>query len=668
MNREERRRQQKKSKKIVEDTSSNNTAMPSEPNQNGLLQLALEHAVKFHNAGQLSDAEALYRKILEIIPTHSTSLNLLGVIFFQTGDLKNAEEFIQKSIRSQPDYPDAHNNLGLVFKGKNRIEEAIKSYNRAIKINPNFFDAHYNLGNAHIESDDYISAIKNFQKTISLNPNHIDALINLGNAYQHQKNYEVAIDNYNKALTINPNHTSALTNLGNVYKLQNKLKLAISCFQKTLALQPDHIEATNNLAGILFDEGKYEESKEHYEKIISIDPNYYEAYFNLGNTLLKQEQTEYAEAYFHKALAIKPNHTAALFNLGNVKSELGSFTEAMDYYNKAISINPNDVDAIFNLSIVQLLNSDFKKGWKNYEARWKTEEFLPQIRIIDALPWNGSSLKNKSILIWKEQGVGDEIMFSSFIPKILKDTEVKASSITIECDKRLLQLFRRSYPEITFREQTSPPDNNSLNNEFDYHVPAGSLAKFLLVDFNVTEDQQAFLKPDEEEKANFKTKYNKMWPYKKLIGISWKSKNPKKGNKRSISLDQWLPIISNDDYQFINLQYGNVDDEIKNLINSSGISIFQDTDIDNYMDIDKFSAQIAAMDLIISIDNSTVHIAGALGVPTWVMLDYVPDWRWFLNKEYSPWYSSLKLFRQAGINNWKPVITNIATELSSLNQ
>ena len=279
-------------------------------------------------------------------------------------------------------------------------------------------------------------------------------------------------------------------------------------------------------------------------------------------------------------------------------------------------------------------------------------------------PWNGESLIGKTIVVTAEQGVGDEIMFASCIPELIKKNP---KQIVLECDSRLVPLLARSFTQVRVlkRKKRSKTDWLDEIGVVDFHISIGSLPRFFRQEFDDFPCRRAFIFSNNSLKAKWKERYQDLGKGIK-IGISWTggSKNSIK-KSRSTTLKQWLPLFKMNAY-FINLQYGEHSEELRQLEESTGIHIYDWEDADPLTDLDNQAAQISELDLVISFPNATVHLAGALGTPTWVLLPFTPDFRWVLNREDSPWYPSVKLFRQHQYDDWTKVFSQVKNKLDVL--
>jgi tetratricopeptide (TPR) repeat protein len=453
-----------------------------------------------------------------------------------------------------------------------------------------------------------------------------------------------------------PNESLLYNISGACYQALGQLETAVKYYEQALVLKPGNAEAHCNLGVTLKELGQLEAAVKHYEQALVTKPNYAEAHCNLGVTLKEHGQPEAAVKHYEQALVIKPDYAEAHYNFGNTLKELGQLEIAVKHYEQALAIKPNYAEAKWNLSLTQLVTGNFKAGWLNYENRWKKKDFDPE-RHYPHPRWDGSSLIGKTLFLYPEQGIGDEIMFSSCIPDLIAQ---QPKLLIIECDARLKALFNRSFPQVIIQDKNKQKDHvYSLENEnIDFHVPMGDLPKYLRPNINAFPTTSAFIKPNIELHNKWVSRFNDIGTEIK-IGLSWRGGSKAFEKKtRSTTLQLWEPILQSGAH-FVNLQYGDCSHEINQIHKATGITIHDWPDADPLKNLDNFSAQIAALDLVITIDNSTAHFAGALGVPTWVLLPFNPDWRWLLNRDDSPWYPSIRLFRQKESGNWTPVFNEV---------
>ena len=651
---------------------------------------SLDTAYKYFQTGNLQECERICKKILLKKPDHPDTLHLLGLAAYQAGQINEAINNFRRAVKLNPQVYFYHNNLGLALDAQGLTEEAIDCYKQTIKLKPDFANTYNNLGIAFAKTGMTDDAIQNFNLALSITPDNAEIYFNLGILFADMGILDAAIDNYKKAVAINPQYAEACNRLGFIFKERGMLDDAMEYYKKLLILKPDYAEGYNNLGNVIMEKNMIDDAVENYKKALRLQPDYAMAYYNLGNALSKKNMMDEAIDNYKKALILKPDYTDAYNNLGkafaekgmvmeaeeNIRKALelkpyfaeayhnlgfiygkqGNLSEAVRNYKKALQIRPSYADAHRNMGMISLLGSDFDEGWKKYEWRLLTEK-LPAF---SAIRWDGSQLKGRSLCIHSEQGVGDEIMFASCLTDVLS----LGSNIIIECDGRLMPLFRRSFPGITLiRRSGSDERQSEIIPQTDFHIYAGSLPLFFRPDLSSFPQQKSYLIPDKQELERRRSRFKELGEGLK-VGISWRG-GKEAGVKlaRSISLLQWSQLFSMQGVHFINLQYGDCVEELKDINETQDVTIHDWDDAEPMKDLDGFAAQIAALDLVISVDNSTVHMAGALGVPVWALLPYASNWRWMQDFEDTPWYESVRLYRQRSLGNWESVLERIELDL-----
>jgi hypothetical protein len=375
-------------------------------------------------------------------------------------------------------------------------------------------------------------------------------------------------------------------------------------------------------------------------------------------------------ACYQRVLALQPNYAKAHYSVGCALHAAGELDQALVRYRISRALQPDLAEAAFSESLALLLQGNFAAGWQNFEARWHTKDHDTPMRAYRQPLWRGEKLATGRLLIWREQGVGDEIMFAGLIPDVLRT----GNRCLLDCDPRLQPLFARSFPGVDVVSGLSPandPENhsgNALGNDSEYdlqlqiaaHLPSGSLpALFRPTSTAFAATTSPYLIADPAARARFRARYADK---RRLVGLAWYTNNPKTGRDRSIDLSAFAPLFARPDIQWVSLQYG-LPDRLQSEAAAAGAPILIDRSVDQFSSIDLFAAQIAALDMVITIDNSTAHLAGALGVPTWVLLPFAPDWRWLQAIEASPWYPTLRLFRQPRPGDWQSVMEKVQNAL-----
>jgi len=549
---------------------------------------------------------------------------------FQAGKFDDAEVACARLLKNMPEQPQALQLLGFINFGKQQPKAAIDYLVRATQAAPDNIEAHFNLARAYEE---------------------------LGNIDQ-------AVMSYRAAHECLPDDLETLGALGRALAKQGDCKEAEDCFNQVIVLSPNSAAGHVNLANVLSSQYRYEEAEVHYQNALQIDNKLAPAHNGLGQAQLGQGQIDHALASIKKALELNPDFSGAHVNLGNALKASGQVNDAIESYRKALQCDSDNADAHFNLSLTLLLAGELKEGWHEYAWRWQWEHFTIPKRNLPQTEWQNEELADTSVIIWGEQGIGDEIMFASLLPDLAQE----AASVAVECEPRLLPIYKRSFPGIKFIAKESSLSSALVNLLADYQMAIGSLGQRYRTTVEKFPNHNGYLEADEKQTKQFKQKYRALFPGKRLIGISWKSGNAELGAARTASLDLWQTILEQADCVFINIQYGDVSIELKDFTQRTGLEIYHDESSDPLKDMDTFAAQLAALDLVISIDNSTVHLAGALGLPTWTLLPAVPDWRWMLEREDTPWYPAMRLFRQRTPGSWQDVINQASNTLADFAQ
>ncbi|MDB3878568.1 tetratricopeptide repeat protein [Amylibacter sp.] len=600
--------------------------------------------------GKLNEAIETYNKALLIKPNYADVYNNMGNALIEQSQFDKAIEAYNKALLIKPDYADAHNNIGLALQGQNKLDEAIEAYNKALSLKPDFADAHYNMGNALKEKSQFGEAIEAYNKALSLNPN-AEIYNNMGIALKEQGKLNEAIETYNKALLIKPNYADVYNNMGNALIEQSQFDKAIEAYNKALLIKPDYADAHNNIGLALQGQNKLDEAIEAYNKAISLKQDHAEAYNNIGLALQDQGKLDEAIEAHNKAIAFRPDYAEAYNNIGLALQDQGKLDEAINTYNKALSLKQNFPDANWNQSLALLSKGDFSKGWAQYEKRWERSNYT-------YVPFQSTKPKwepnqDGRVLVWSEQGLGDLIMFSSIIPELYKQTK----KLIVQTDERLIALYKRSFPPdiIYYRNEDKIPEE-----QFDYHIPIGSLPLYFRTNSQSFEKNKGpYLQANNIKADNLRSELLSD-ESSNLIGISWHSTNQLRGaQNRAIALKQLTHFLQLPHTKLISLQYGDVKKDIDNLFTDFGIKVHQVPEINNMKDIDGLASLITACDSIISIDNSTIHLAGALGKESKLLLPYACDWRWGRGLSTSYWYNSVELYHQTEIGNWNQVLSEL---------
>ena len=452
-------------------------------------------------------------------------------------------------------------------------------------------------------------------------------LIKNGNNFYVQSNFYDAIDAYRKALILQPNSSQAYTNLGNALSEVDNLDEALEAQQKAISIKPDYAIAYNNLGSVLYKQGKFNDALDACKKSINIKPDYAQAYNNIGNTLKHQ----------------------------------GKIDTSIKFFQKAISLQPKNPIFQFDYSFALLQAGKIKEGLEEYEWRWKTPKFLLSKRHFSQPYWDGKkSLIGKKILVWSEQGIGETLIWSSCLP-ILSSL---ADKCILECQPKLVPLLQRSFPNVEVRHEDRKSDLN--RNDFDFHLPMGSLYKCLFDDIIKITKPSSYLVPDPDRVTFWRNRLASLGsgPY---VGITWCSSlinSERKQNKNMSSISEWGPILKTPDITFINLQVNNFHDDLIKARNKFGVEIHDFKDLDQYDNIDDTSALYASLDMVISHSHSPHIISSAVGTPTKLATNRIDTSD--MNFLHAVPSTSIDIFLRDADEAWEDVFCLIAKDLLKL--
>lgn len=490
-----------------------------------------------------------------------------------------------------------------------------------------------------------------YEKILTINPNQIDALYSFSVLCMSQNQNDKAIEMLEKAISIRPNK-SYYNNLGILLSNKGRNDKAIEMFEKAIELDSNYANAYQNLGIVLKEQGKLDKSLEVLYKAILINPNYVSAYNVLGAVLDKQNKFDEAIKIYKKAIELDPNYCDAYYNLGITFKDLAKLDDAMDMFDKAISINNNHIDSCWNKSLIHLMLGDFEEGFRLYESRWEVKNNLKLKRNYSQPLWLGKeSLCGKTILIYSEQGFGDTIQFCRYID-MLKNLEC---NIIFELESNLISLLSqiKGVDKFISKGEPMPP--------FDYHCPLLSLPLAFKTSLETIPSSISYLKADINKVESWNNSFG--LKRKPRIGIVWSSVSMfKDDSKRSMLLEQFIKCFPEDKYELVCLQKV-LKEEDKEFFQQYGKISFYGDKLNDFSDT---AGLISCMDLVISVDTSVAHLSGALGIPTWILIPFVADWRWLQNRSDSPWYQSVRLFRQNKMDDWKNVVDDVNTKLKEV--
>jgi tetratricopeptide (TPR) repeat protein len=630
------------------DTMSRHKPSPAlrQP-QSAKIQDLLTRAVRAHQAGQLDQAKQLYLDILAIDVRHAKSLYGLGLIAHQIGNPEAAARMIERAIASSPREAAYYASLGAALLDIGKPEDALAAYRKVLELNPDHEEAHFHAAKILLDLHRHDEARPHFDRAIALAPNNADTHNNLGLLLARQNKPEEAAARYQRALELNPNFIEALNNLGNLLCVAGKLDEARQCFERAITLDPARAEAQNNLGVVLRDLGRFDEAAARHQRALELRPDYPDALTNLGIVLRDLGRLDESLVNHERALALRPDYAEAFNNLGNTQRSMGRLDEARKSYERSLELNRGSVEARWNLSLTALHLGDFETGWREYEIRYRRKRNVP--RGFAQPLWRGEALNGLRILLHAEQGLGDSLQFLRYVPVVI----AAGGRVILDVQPTLVRLAAQTEGIETLVATGDPLP------EFDLHCPLMSLPRAFSTRLDSIPAQVPYLRAPEDARQNAA---QLVWPAGALrVGLVW-SGNPKypEDRWRSIALGAFAPILEIGGTRFYSLQLGPAASQLA----ENGASV---VDLQSAIhDMADTAALIERLDLVITVDTAAAHLGGALGQPTWLLLPFAPDWRWLAHREDSPWYPTMRLFRQPRFGEWSPVLERVRTELTAL--
>ncbi|MDX2143314.1 MAG: tetratricopeptide repeat protein [Rhodospirillaceae bacterium] len=507
-----------------------------------------------------------------------------------------------------------------------------------------------------------------YRQALASEPSNYAALHMLAVIGYQTNQFEESIKLFRQAESQGANDPSFLVNYGATLKSARRFEEALEKYDRALAIKPDNFEALYNKAQLLNELKRYDEAIEVSKQCMAIRPDDSDAITSYGIALKNMGRWIEALDRFDEAITVNPESVFAHICMGEVLRSHGWLNAGDLFYKRALDLDPRNPVARTHRAVNALMHGRLEDGWKEYDGRfWYLEERVPR-RPVPPVYWGGEDLTGKSLLIWTEQGIGDAIIYSSMILEIA----ARARAVYLECEPRLVPIFSRSFPGVqvfTLRDGARSAPEVPIA---DYQSAIGSLGRFMRPTLDSFPRHNGYLVPDKNKVAEFKRRYAPG----PVVGISWRSSKQAAALVKSVPLLEWAPILRVPGIKFVNLQYGDNSAEIEEVKRKLGVEIIEDSSVNALKDMDGFLAQVAALDLVVSVSNTTVHVAGATNVPVWLALPNkgLGLWYWFQRRADSPWYPSMRIFRGQVENLnilgdlawWSNIVGRIASDLDDL--
>ncbi|MBX7199589.1 MAG: tetratricopeptide repeat protein [Rhodospirillaceae bacterium] len=613
---------------------------------------ALAAAVNLHKAGRIAEALAQYETLAREQPKEPQLLYLLGTAYVQLGRGREAVAPLERSLALRADFGPAVEALASALTQAGKPAEALPYFRRAAVAAPHAPDAADRLASAYMMCGQFAEAESVVRATLARHPKHAPAYTGLGMILGIGERYAEAEQVLVAAVGHAPQSADAWRWLGVARHKLGRIAEAVPAYTQALALKPANALIAAHLGEALVDLNRLEEAEPVLRGALAQTPDDPGLLTALGRIHELRGELDQAIAVQSRIIALNPSFEAAYLNRGSARRFAGDYDGALADYDAALALKPTMAQAVANRALTLLIMGRLAEAWPLYRARIKALGGAPDLS--GDRPWDGTPLAGKRALIWGEYGLGDEIMFASLLPELTRD----AARSTLVCAPRLATLFQRSFPNLDVA-----PLGADVAGDFDARLPlidAAALLRPRLADFPAHE---GYVKADPARTARLRERYQ-AGTGNLLVGVSWRSASGATGRFKSAGLEQWCEILGVPGITFVSLQYGDAAGDIAR----AGANIVVDPAIDSSGDLDPFAAQVAAMDLVISVSNTTVHMAGALAKPVWVLTPTGPGahWYWFRERADSPWYPSAKLFRQSTPGSWAEPLAAVAAALRNV--
>ncbi len=588
----------------------------------------LKQAVAAHGNGRLEEAEGLYRQVLDLVPEEHNSLHMLGAIELSRGRLDAAVALFDRALAGNRDAKVLYNR-GVALQAAGRVSEAVESWRQAIAVRPDYHDALYNLAKALKDLGREDEAIALYRHILGFRPQDAEARRLLAELLFQSGDQDGAAQAFRELSTAQPDDAGAWYNLGVVEAARADDRAAESAYEEALRHAPEHAPALMNLGTLLHKRGQFTE----------------------------------AEPLLRRAVGLAPELAEGHMSLANVIRDLGDPDAAITEYDAALVLRPDYPDAEINRAMALLLAGRWGDGFDGFEARWRGAQLTRPHH--PSQPWNGEPVAGKTLLLLNEQGIGDVIMFAGMIPEL----QTAGVSLIVATDPRLNPLFARSFPDIEVHPMLLETPDELVRRQVDFWSPLGSAARWLRRSERDFPRHSGYLKADPERVSEMQAWLGTL-PAGRRIGIAWRSGGITDGSRRMTRLrDDWAVLLNRDDSVFVTLQWGDCEDELRQVREALGVTIHAAPDLDLKDDLDGIAALVCALDRVVSPATTLVHLVGALGRPVWTLVPAQPSWRWLTGRSDCLWYPAMRLFRQnpdgAERGDWSQVVHQVCAALDA---
>ena len=596
---------------------------------------------------QFEHAVGLAEQAVEALPEIAHCYNTLGISNAATGQQDKALRAFQKAVTLKPDYAEAYQNMALSLQSLHRYDEAIDTCRKAVALDPKRAKAHVTMAECYHAQGDQAQAIHHYEEAVRIAPGLTQALSELAQLYQAQGQLARSAEALERLLKLAPHCAEVHTRAGILCRQMGRHKEAMQYYQEALRLKPGLAEAHNNLGNLLTHCNRHEEALFHYEQATQANDTYAAGFNNRAAALIHLNRVEEAVTHCRKAIALKPEYAEAHNTLASALMKQGQYPDAVDAFKHTLKLAPDYAEAHSNLAMIHLVRGEFEVGWREYQWRLKCPDFTKRY----AAPhprWGGDSFSDKTLLVHYEQGLGDSIQFIRYLPR------VKALGGTV--------LYQDRPPLQTLFDGTPGIDQFISTREtdlphFDMQVSVMSLPSLFGTQSHSIPATSVYLKA---EVGKIKAVRPYIQSHDFNVGVVWAGSKAHKNNRnRSCDPALFQTLAQCPGIGLYGLQKPDNEPAIPESLKTTLVTNLGE----HFQDFSDTAGAIAHMDLVITVDTSVLHLACAMGKPTWALIPFVPDWRWMLDRTDSPWYPTLRLFRQAQPGLWDPVFDAVTESL-----
>jgi tetratricopeptide (TPR) repeat protein len=616
-----------------------------------------------HQRGDVTQAEALYRQAIEWDRGYAEAFNNLGVLLDETSRPEEAEACYRSAISSRSGYVDALRNLGVLLNNSQRLAEAERAFGEAIALDASHVTTHLRLAQVLCRQKRSLDAANSLMHVLALEPNNAQVTFELGLILEEDGQFAQAEERYRRTLELDTTHASAHHALARTLSKGHDPAQAEVHYREALRLAPDDANHWCGLGHLLRALQRPHESEACFREAAKRLPDCVEAWGNLGSLLAEFARYDEAERCYRRLLQIDPDSMKAWNNLGRLLEDLNQFDDAEDCYRRALSIDPERTPTMLNLGLLLLKTGRFEEGWSLYESRYAEPKHLDSeaaVHVKPALPfaeWQGESLTGRAMLVWCEQGFGDSLHFARYLP-LLKQRGL--ARLTVACPNALKTLFE----QIDGVDACVAQDAAHTLPAFDFWSFTMSLPLRFGTTLDTIPAAMPYLRAPAERTARWAGRFPQRTP---KVGLVWAG-DPRPmlasahstDRRRSLNALAFVPLLETAGVTFVSLQLGA---STRPQIETLPFELRPLDPMDEVRDFADTAALIEQLDLVIAVDTSVAHLAGALNKPVWILSRFDGCWRWLADRDDSPWYPSARLFRQTKPGNWNDVIGRVTHAL-----